>query len=183
MKDFVDLAKWLLEKDIRAKNAASFLVALTSVVIFYFASRHCGWFREIEGHGAPAIVFAFAIVFLIAFLGTWLVYSGVATYHQQVVSRRQAQEEAERKTTSVRNNLETLTNWQRKFLLRFIVERRTQIPEFEVGRFKAAWDFEMDVLIEKGIVKEHSSAGVFEIEPVYHQYLLEHWSPQTGALE
>lgn len=142
------------------------------------------WSVWLEAHyGAVGVAVAVLMVFLMGFLSAWFVYSGVATHHKRVISRQRAQVEAELGTTFVRNNLESLTDWQRKFLLRFIVERRMQIPEFEVGQFKAAWDFEMAVLVEKGIVKEHRRAGVFEIEPIYHQFLLEHWNRETGALE
>ncbi len=183
MKDVVDLSKWLLERDIRAKNAASFLFALLLVVVFYFPSRHRGWFQGIEGYGAIGVAVALLVVFLIAFLSAWLVYSGIATYWQRVASRQRAQQEAEQQHKRIRDNLDSLTDWQRKFLLRFIVENRRQIPAFEVGRFKAAWDFEMAVLVEKGIVKEHRRAEVFEIEPLYRDYLIEHWNRETGALE
>lgn len=183
MKDFADLTKWLLEKDIRAKNASSVLVALLSVVIFYFAATHREWFLDIETRGTPAAIAAILVVFLIAFLGAWLLWSGVAAYSQRVAARRAAREGQERLQKTIRDNLESLTKWQRGFLLRFITEDRTQIPEFEVGQFKAAWDFEMAILVEKGVVREHGRAGVFEIEPAYYQYLIEHWNQQTGALE
>lgn len=183
MKDFADLAKWLLEKDIRAKNASSVLVALLSVAIFYFTATHREWFLDIEARGTPAVLAAILVVFLIAFLGAWLLWSGVAAYCQRVAASRAARERQEHQQKTIRANLESLTDWQRRFLLRFITEGRTQIPEFEVGQFKATWDFEMAVLVEKGIVKEHRRAGVFEIEPVYHQYLIEHWNRETGALE
>ena len=43
MKDLLDITKWLLEKDIRAKNAASFLVALLSVAIFFLTWQNAAW--------------------------------------------------------------------------------------------------------------------------------------------
>ena len=155
MKDVGDLSKWFFEKDIRAKNAASLLVALLSVVIFYFASRHRDWFQDVERFGATGIAVALLIVFLIALLSASLICSGVAASYRRVVARQRAGREAKQQKETIRDNLNSLTDWQRKFLLRFIVEGRTQIPEFEVGQFKAAWDFEMAVLVEKGIVKEH----------------------------
>ncbi len=183
MKDIVDFTKWLLEKDIRAKNAASFLVALLSVVVFYFTSKHCQWFQELKEYGTIGVAVALLVVFLIAFLSAWLVYSGVAAYRQRIVSHQRAQQKAEQQQKNIRENLNSLTDWQRKFLLRFIVEDRRQIPEFEVGQYRAVWDFEMAVLIEKGIVKEHRQAGVYEIEPHCYDYLKENWNPQTGTLE
>ena len=195
MNQMADLSKWLLEKDIRAKNAASCLLALLSVVVFYFASRHSEWFRELDRYGAVGVGVALGVVFLSAFLATWLVYSGVAAYRHRVVSTRsaeqerilanqRAEQEADQQERLLRGNLDSLTTWQRGFLLRFIVEDRRQIPEFEVGQYKAAWDFEMAPLIAKRIVIYHrGGGGVYEIAPVYHAYVREHWNPQTGALE
>jgi len=185
MKDIVDLAKWLLERDIRTKNAMSFLVALLSVIVCYFTSRRGQWFQELhQGYGAGGTAVAILVVFLTAFLAVWLAYSGIAAYHGRVVSRRQARQKAEQQQRTVRDNLDSLTEWQRGFLLRFIVENRRQIPEWEVGQYRAAWDFEMSVLLNKRIVKAHSQSGtVYEIEPLYYAYVKEHWNPRSGTLE
>jgi hypothetical protein len=183
MKDVFDIAKWFLEKDLRAKNSVSFLVALLSVVVFFVLSHGRVWFEELQGYGTAGVALAHLVVFLIAFLTTLLIYSPVARVAERKGAERKAEEEALERQKALRENLNTLTPWQRGFLLRFVTENRTQIPEFEVGQYRAAWDFEMDVLIEKAIVKEHRRSGVYEIEPIYHHYLLEHWNPKTGALE
>ena len=190
MKDIAGLSKWLLEKDIRTKNATSLLVALLSVVVFFFASKHRGWFQDVESYGPVGVAVALVIVLLTSFLSTSLIWSGIVTIWQQRVARKEKEERreiaartVEQKKRAVRASLESLTEWQRKFLLRFVVEDRTQIPEFEVGQFKATWDFEMAVLVEKGIILEHRRAGVFEIQPVYLEYLKANWNPKTGTLE
>jgi hypothetical protein len=185
MKDVMDFAKWLLKHDIRAKNAVSFLVALLSLIAFYFESRYCQWFLELhQGYGAGGTAVTMLVVFLTAFLGVWLVYSGIAAHHGRVISWRQAWQKAERQERTIRENLDSLTEWQRSFLLRFIVENRRQIPEWDVGQYGAAWDFEMSVLLNKRIVKAHSQSGtVYEIEPLYYAYVKEHWNPCTSTLE
>jgi hypothetical protein len=182
MNPFLDLFTWLLEKDIRAKNAGALLIALLSVTCFYFSSRHFSWFKELDRFGVLGVAVALLIVFLIAFLASSLIFSSVESRRHRAVSALKSQQKAEQRKAFIRNNLESLTDWQRRFLLRFIVERRTQIPEFEVGQYKAAWDFEMAVLVEKGIVIEHRRAGVYEIEPSYHAYLRDHWQQDTGEL-
>ena len=68
MNVVVDLAKWLLEKDFRAKNAASLLVALLSVVVVYFTSRHREWFQELREYGVAGVSVALVVVFFISFL-------------------------------------------------------------------------------------------------------------------
>jgi len=185
MKNVIDLAKWLLERDIRTKNATSVLVALLSVVVCYFVSRRCLWFQELhQEYRAAGTAVAMLVVFLTAFLAAWLVYSGIAAHHGRVVSRRQARQKAEQQQRTIRDNLDSLTEWQRSFLRRFLAENRRQIPEWEVGQYRAAWDFEMSVLLNKRIVKAHSQSGtVYEIEPLYYVYLKEHWNPHTSTLE
>jgi hypothetical protein len=182
MKPLIDLTTWLLERDIRAKNAASVLLALLSAVCFYFITRHSQWMQEIDRRGTLAVPIALVVVFLISFLTVWLIAAGILRQYERTIRRRQLQELADQKRISVRRTLESLTDWQRRFLLRFIVEGRTQIPEFEVGQFRAAWDFQMDVLVQKGVVRQHRRAGVYEIEPVYLEYLQENWDPQNGTL-
>jgi hypothetical protein len=103
------------------------------------------------------------------------------TLSKEAPASQDRQTEAEQGKRAIRNTLESLSDWQRWFLLRFIVEGRRQIPDFEVGDFKAAWDFEMDVLIAKGIVRQYRG-GVYEIVPTYYEYLKKNWNPQAGTL-
>lgn len=193
MNPVAELFKWLLERDIRTKNAVSALVALVSVAVFYPQAHSSSWLRELERYGGMGVAIALILVFFIAYLTVWLLYSGVAAYCHNCADRRnaeneriaeiqQAQEDDKQCRLAIRNKLESLTDWQRKFLLRFVVEGRTQIPTFEVGQYRAAWDFEMAVLIEKGIVQEHRRAGVYEIIPRYLKYLQENWDPKAGTL-
>lgn len=165
MKHLVEFSKWLLEKEIRPKNAASALIALLSLVIFYFTSRHSEWFHELQqGHGAIGVAIAHLLVFLVVFLCTSLIYSRIADHHRQVVRDR-----------AIRDDLDALSDWQRRFLRRFIDEKRRQIPWGEVG-FPPVWEPEMNVLLSKGIVTDPSGNGeVYEIEPIYYHYLKEHY--------
>ena len=183
MKNVVDLFKWLLEADIRVKNAVSLLVALFSVTVFYFASSRSWWFQEIQqGYGPIGVIIALSVVLLIAFLIAGLVYTGIAAIFQHVASRQSARRQEEARKQVVWENLSGLTRWQRRFLLRFIDEDRTQIADFQVGGYKAAWDFEMEVLLKKEIIIEHHQAGVYEIAPDYHDYLKQNWNRETGEL-
>jgi len=82
----------------------------------------------------------------------------------------------------LRDTLDSLTQWQRMFLCRFVVEGRSQIKDFEVGQFRATWDSEMTVLIEKGVIKEYHRAGVYELLPAYREYLQQNLDLDTGRL-
>ncbi len=195
MKDLAEPVKWLLEKDIRAKNATSFLAGLVAIVSCYFVSRGSSWLEDVERYGPAGVAAAYVIVFLIAFFVVWLAWSGMAAHVHRGASIRNAQQERmlatqrakrelEQREQLLRGNLDKLTEWQRQFLLRFLVEGRRQIPEFEVGAYKATWDFEMAVLIEKRVIIHHrGGGGVYEIAPAYHDYLQEHWNAETGNLE
>lgn len=182
MRPLLDFLKRLLDMKTTIKNAVSLLVALVSVSVFYFTSKDSQWFEDLDEYGLIGVGVSLSVVFLIGFLSAWLIYSGLATRRQRVASHRAALERAEQEIDAVRRNLDSLTPWQRTFLLRFIVERRTQIPDYEVGGYKAVWGSEMAVLVSKGIVKEHPQAGVYEIEPVYDGYLKQNWNPDTGGL-
>ena len=181
MKDVADIAKWLLEKDIRAKNAVSVFGALFSVVVVYFVSKDRQWFQEIKSYGAIGVAVALFVVFLMSFLGVWLLWSAVAASHHHVTAQQRREDEAEKRQKAIRDNLDSLTDWQRGFLLRFITESQNQISEYKVGGHKAVWDSEMQVLVNKRIVKHHLRAGVYEIEPVYRNYLIEHWDADSGT--
>jgi hypothetical protein len=77
--------------------------------------------------------------------------------------------------------LYALTIWQRTFLIRLLNENRRQIPEWEVGSYKAVWGPEMEVLIEKGVVHEYRG-GVYEIDPLYWDYLKHNFESGTNEL-
>jgi len=182
MKPFTDLATWLLEKDIRTKNALSFLLSLLAVVCFYLGLRDTELIKELDRRGPLAVPAALTIIFLIAFLLVWLIGTAFSRHHGRTRKKRQRLTVADQRQTHIRKTLGQLTEWQVGFVRRYIVEQTTQIPEFEVGQYRAAWDYEMEMLIQKGVVRHHRKAGVYEIEPVYRDYLLEHWDQQTGTL-
>ena len=100
----------------------------------------------------------------------------------EVERAEKAKREVEREKETIRRNLEGLTGWQRHFVARFLLESRTQIPESDVGGYRMVWGDEVQVLINKGIIREHRNAGVYEIEPKYHDYLKDHLDRDTGAL-
>ncbi|SRR5258706_4245467 len=177
----VDFLKWLLQADIRWKNALSALVALLSVGTVYLAARHSAWFREVAERGNSAVVASLAIVLLISFLTAWLVLSAAVSVVANRKSATNAMHLQGERLIQIRNTLGTLTDWQRSFVLRFITEDRMQINEWEVGGYKAIWGPELDVLCAKGIIIEHRR-GVLEIVPEYWQYLQAFWDPATQKL-
>ena len=182
MRDVADIAKWLLEKDIRAKNATSVFGALLTVVVVYFASKDRQWFQEIKGYGAIGVAVGLLVVFLMSFLGVWLVWSAVASHHHHRAAQQRQNDTAETRQNKIRTDLFSLTDWQRGFLIRFIKEGRNQIADYEVGGHAAVWEPKMRVLVNKRIIKQHSRAGVYEIEPDYLEYLNEHWDADSGTL-
>lgn len=181
MKPFIDLVTWLLEKEVRAKNAISVLLALATVIGVYFTSVGAEWRRDIDTRPLGLAV-ALTIVFLMAFLVFSLIGSVVVSRNDRHAKQRLQNELAEQRERHIRRTLESLTDWQRSFVLRYIVERRTQIPDFEVGEYRAAWDYEMEMLVQKGVVRKHRRAGVYEIDPQYYDYLLDNWDSATGTL-
>lgn len=184
----------LLERNFPIRNVTCLFVAVVLVAIFYFMFRHTQWLQEvITVYGNIGMAIALLVVFLIAFLGTWLVWHGLERVisrrreqhkaeEARVISRQREQHRAEEARNSIRATLLNLSPWQIRFLQRFILERRTQIPDYEVGQYRAVWDSEMEVLIQKRVVTEIPGSGVYEIRPIYCDYLIRNWNPETGDL-
>ncbi len=182
MKPLVDLATWLLEKNIRAKNATGFFVALLSVVVLYFASRHAQWFQELDRRGSFALTVALLVAFLVAFLATWLIWSAIAGRHQRIAAIHEAERRRARRMEMIGENLAGLTDMQRRILLLFIEHRKTLIHEHEIGGYRVVWEPEVDVMVTKGIIIPHRR-GVYEIHRAYYQYLMDFLNPEVGAME
>jgi hypothetical protein len=159
--------KWLLEVDIRAKNATSLLAAFVAVSVAYFAFRSGEWFQAMTPWGQVA---SLVLVLVASFLAVWLVWSLGA-----------ALRDARSRRLVVRSTLGGLTDRQRQVLLRYVVENRTQIPEWEIGPFRAVWDAELDALMRKGVVTMHPG-GMCEIAPAYLDDLRANWNPANGTL-
>ncbi|WP_425399081.1 hypothetical protein [Aeoliella sp.] len=182
MKPLVDLATWLLEKNIRAKNAVSLLCALLVVAIVYFTSADAAWIAELDKRGPLGLPVALSVIFLTAFLSCWLIASAVQQVATKRNARRKQLDTAQQRELRLLDTLLSLTNWQRSFVLRYIEEGTTQIHEYEIGGHKVVWGPEVEMLVRKGIIRQHRRAGVYEIVPAYLNYLRTHWDPQTGKL-
>jgi hypothetical protein len=120
--------------------------------------------------------------FAICAKAPWQMQGRRATTANGVASPRRDLGRSQEPDEDIRAKLFRLSPWQRSFIQRFVLENRNQIPEFEVGQYKAAWDFEMAVLIDKGIVREIPRSGVYEINTTYYNYLMQHWDPRTDDL-
>jgi len=182
MKEYLDFLRRLLEKDFPIKNVVCFLSALLLTVAFYSQSNSIQLFQEAKVYGKIGVGVALVVVFLITLLGTWLVYFLVAALSKRANSRRRDLITSHEQDNAIRTTLLNLSPWQRRFVERFVLENRTQIPDFEVGGYRMAWDSEMAVLIHKRIIKEIPGSGVYEINPIYYNYLIQNWNPQTGEL-
>ncbi|HEY1686794.1 MAG TPA: hypothetical protein VGG19_18680 [Tepidisphaeraceae bacterium] len=174
--------KWLLGLDIRWKNALSLLIGIVSVGVVCFEARNTEWFHELGNKGNSAVTAFLAGLLVAVFLMVWLILSAAValdTRRHLSIQREQAKHQ---ELKQIEATLSSLTNWQRSFLLRYIVGDTMQINEWEVGEYKAIWGPEVDVLIAKGIVRKHLG-GVLEIVPVYAQFLRAFWNPATQKLE
>lgn len=178
---FPTILKSLLEVNIRVKNATSVLFALASVFLVFVMARQSAWFHDVQGYGAMGVAVALSVVFLSTFLGVWLLLTGATALADRVGSRRRGRQRAEAQTDLILRNLDSLTEWQRSFLVRFVVENRMQMPEWEVGGYRALWGPEMDVLLAKQIIRQHGG-GMYEIEAAYYDYLNRNWDPETRRL-
>lgn len=182
MKALVDLTKWLLEKDIRAKNAVSLLLALITTAVVYFVSLGSAWVEDLDKRGSLGLPVALLVVFLAAFLLCWLVASAWIKGAAKRKAIRKQEAAAGRQERQILGTLESSTDWQRSFVIRYIVEGTTQIQEYEIGCYKVVWGPGVEMLVQKGVIREHRRAGVYEISPVFRKFLQAHWDPDSGML-
>lgn len=182
MKPVVDLAIWLLDKDIRVRNAASLLLALLTVAIVYFASMDSAWIADLDRRGPLGLPIALTVILIGAFLSYWLLGSAWLQIVAKRNARRKKEATAEQRERHIVHTLDSLTDWQRGFVLRYIVEGTTQLQEYEIGGYKAVWGPEVEMLVQKGVIREHRSAGVYEIAVAYRNFLRTHWDPETEML-
>jgi hypothetical protein len=165
---WVGLVKWIVEYDIAAKKAVSLVAGLIAAATLYLTRDTHGILRSVRNEfGLVGVAVALMVVAVIVFLVTHLVFGVVSAGRDKRCTIQRAQAEDERRRATMEQTLTCLTPWQRAFLLRLLREGRRQIPEWEVGQYRAAWDFEMEVLVRKGIVYDHG--GMYEIAPDYYR--------------
>ena len=172
MKFLVDLTTWLLDKDIRAKNALGALAGLLGVAIFYAAGNGTQWFADIDHRGVAVLGSVLAGVFVAVFLTVTLIWTAVASRHHQKVKVRKAEERRDQRDQYILNNLDTLTDWQRALLVRCVQENKPQIERYEIGEYEAVWKPQVDVLVNKGILTYHRG-GVYEVNAPYYRMVQE----------
>jgi len=146
MNPIFDFAKWLLEKNIRTKNAISVLLALVALAVFCFCTQDVKWLAKLSQHGPLAFPVVLFVVFLITLLTVSLISSAIVHFLDRASRERKRLAAADKKEAHIFKTLESLTGWQQGFVLRYIVENTTQIQEFEVGEYHAVWKPEMEML-------------------------------------
>ena len=177
-----DFGKWLLEVDIRWKNAVSALAGFLVTALAYLTARQADWFVELVGRGGAWVAAALVVVFVITFLTVWL----CLTVFVAGRNRRQLEHEALRRQylelEETHATLQSLSDWQRSFLLRLVTTDSMQIREWEIGGYEAVWGPEVQFLCAKGILAKHHG-GVLEISRRYWTFLQAYWNRETGKLD
>jgi hypothetical protein len=171
----------LLQINIPWKNAMAFLLALLGTGAFYSIARKAEWFREIADRGNDALFTALSLVLLSGFLIGWLTLSGGIALYARRRAARDYYAQGYAVLDEIAQTLDSLTAWQRSFLVRFITNDTMQIKEWEVGQYKAVWGPEVDVLCAKGIIIRHHG-GVLEIVQKYWQFLQAFWDAESERL-
>jgi hypothetical protein len=167
MKVVADLITWLLDKDIRAKKAFSLSVGLIAVVIFHFAADGAQWFAGVERRGNLAVGLAYLLVLVVVHLAVLLIWTGIAAISDKTTASRKSHHAEDRRITQMYENLNSLTDSQRQLLLRYVETNTRQLQEHQIGLYRIVWESDVRVLMAKGMVRHHSSAGVYEIVPEY----------------
>ena len=182
MKDVFDTFVRILRAEPRTKNVVCLFVALLSAATLLPAVIHSGWFKSVVAVHASLVVVVVVGVVVCCWLGAWMVWSLIAFSARRVNNRRELKHKAQQQETTIHEQLYTLSNWQRRFLLRLVDNGMHQIHAFEIGGYRAVWQDEMQALINKGIMRLHPGADVYEIERKYFRYISDNWDRETGRL-
>jgi large-conductance mechanosensitive channel len=179
MSEFSKILDWLLSANPRLKNVVVTLVALlaTGLVLLSALTSLRSVFDLHVAFGS-AVVLGMLVCF---WLAAWLLYLVVAALVNRRRRTREAEKAKQRGSEHIRHQLLSVTDWQRGVLQRLVSGNRRQIQAIEIGH-RAVWSDEMRVLMNKGIVRQHSGTDTYEIEPEYFDYIRDHWNPDTGEL-
>jgi hypothetical protein len=156
MKSIADGITWLLEKDIRSKNAVAALVGLVAASIVYLTSRKSQWFLDLQQPNLIPAGIALLVVFLIAFLITLLVWTAIAHRGEQQRTLQRVEDKETQRAMHVANNLRNLNDSQRGLLARFVRANKRHFEEFEIGGHKLVWQADVDMMVSWFIVNWNS---------------------------
>lgn len=184
-----DAFKWLMTQDLPLKKAVSGLIGLLGVVVSYLLLRSTAMWGELAAiTGGPLL--ALVIIFATVFLTVQIVWVLV---HQQREKRLDVSRKVETLETeqfkeweakaTMFDVLQSLTPFQINFLVQRLETGHPQVQnyEYEIGSYDAVWKPEIDVLINKRIVRQHGY-GTYEVTPWYWDFLREHYDAETGHL-
>ena len=170
MQFIAKICDLVLGHDIPIKNAICILIGLVSVIIFYFTETFGDIFLK---HKAIGVEIASLVIFLLFFFVTFLLYTLLIEISRKLLQKNQRKNLENSKKGNQKQNLLSLTEWQRGFLMTAVANEKRQFQDYEIGLYRSAWENEVRVLIRKGILTYYTEAGVYEVNSEYFEAMKE----------
>lgn len=151
-------------------------------VLSFFLCHKQEWFGELKSdYGNLAIGIFLFVCFLVPFLVFELICNKVSANKQEQSRRFNEFEMRKKKAVEIFETFNRLTDWQKKFLITNILQGKSQIKEYEIGGYKAVWEYDINALMGKRIINE-LSFGNYEINPAYYDYIEKYYNPKDETL-
>ena len=179
----ISILRFFLKEDFSQRRLFTVLLSALITILFFFFCHKQRWFVDLKGgYGTPAIVVVLSACFVVVFLVSELLCIRISVNKQKKVHQNEELDSRTKEAISIFDTLNRLTDWQKGFLIRNIMRRKSQIKGYEVGDYKLVWQDEMEALITKGIVTEISFDN-YEINAPYYDYIEKHFDPNGKVLE
>jgi len=168
----ISIIRFFFKENFSQKRLFVILMTIVIMIVSFFISHKREWFIDFKSnYGNVGIVILLICYFLVIFILFEIICTKLSANKEEAKRLYNEFEMRKRKAEAIYNDLNSLSDWQKRFLLRNIMQGKSQVKSFEIGDYEAIWRPEMDVLVSKKIVTKFRY-GIYEINPDYFDWHL-----------
>lgn len=169
MQIIPEMVKLLTKHDIPTKNALSVLGGLTLVLVLHIKEI----LQDFDKYGSAGVAAAALAAFLLGFVLAHLICTAIGSIYRRRMQQMRTLRKKEQDYAEQVNVLNSLSDWQKSFLVQAARSEQCQFHSSEIGEYEVLWRDEMDVLIQKGIVIHHFGTSIYEVKLGYLNQIAE----------
>lgn len=150
------------------------LLSLIGIIVFFLLFHNKPVFIKIkEDYGKVGIGTGALLFGLMLFITINLIANKLSNYKKLTLQKQERLGRQEQKVIKIIDNLNSLSESQKGLLERFVLRKKKQFQDYEIGGYKVIWGRDVEVLRAKGIIRKLTH-GVFEIHEDYFNCMEEH---------
>ena len=178
----IEIIRFFFKENFSQKRLSVILVSILITVLFFFTCHNHKWFVDLKkDYGNYAVITSLFICFLVTFIICELICNKFSANKQKATQMINELERKVKRAEIIFDTLNRLTDWQMGFLIKNVLQGKSQIKKYEIGGYEAIWGPEVDALRAKGIIT-YISLGNYEINPVYYDYINKYYDPKEQTL-